>query len=115
MDQFDAIADLGRALGMNEATARQFAIGRDGTEGTARRRWSTREAQPQPAAADPARAQAEAAQAAIDAEMAVLGRTREQASEHVRAMVRDAGARRGVAYATQLATEYARALRSPES
>lgn len=112
MDHFDRLVDLAESLGMDESTAQRFAIGRDGTERTARQRWSFQEAQPP--AVDPARAQAEAAQAAIDAEVAVLGRTQQQASEHVRAMVRDAGARRGVAYATQLVTEYARALRAPE-
>lgn len=106
MDNFDQLSDLGRALGMNEATARQFAIGRYGSEAQARQRLS-------PPAADLTAAQADATEAAIEAEVSVLGRTRQQASEHVRSMARDAGARQGAAYAVQLVGEYARALRSP--
>lgn len=104
MDQFDAIADLGRALGMDEATARLFAIGRHGSEAAAR------EAAGAAGGQDLAAAQADANEAAIEAEVAVLGRTRQQAAEHVRSMARDAGARRGGSYAVQLVTEYARAL-----
>lgn len=104
MDGFDEMTELGQALGMDEATARQFAIGRAGSEGQARQRWSASGGQ------DLSAAQADATQAAIEAEVAVLGRTRQQAAEHVRAMARDAGARRGAAYAAQLVTEYARAL-----
>lgn len=104
MDQFDAMTDLGRALGMDEATARRFAVGRYGSEAAAR------QASGSAAGGDLSSAQADANEAAIEAEVAVLGRTRQQAAEHVRSMARDAGARRGAAYAVNLVSEYARAL-----
>lgn len=44
MSVFDQYLELGRLLGMNEATARQFAIGRDGSEPVARANWAAYEA-----------------------------------------------------------------------
>lgn len=38
-DEFDILVELGEALGYDADTARRFAVGRDGSERAARRRW----------------------------------------------------------------------------
>jgi hypothetical protein len=123
MGSEDPMKALGRLLAPQgtdaEAFAESFAQGRPGgavhvPEAVRRPRgvrgaWSWAEgAEP---AADAGADQAQATESAIAAEVEVLGRTRAQASEHVRALARDAGARQGSAYANRLVAEYARALR----